>query len=140
MQVVIRNRRRAYIAGLALFATAPLAAQTPAQAGLRSTARALALVDSALAAYGGVERIRAIEDLTIRFRGRRWMEYQSETLNRPWTTQPTFTDIVIDFKNNRMRRHGVSRYPADFAFAGVTINTPQATYAFDPTRAGAGDV
>jgi glyoxylase-like metal-dependent hydrolase (beta-lactamase superfamily II) len=124
---------------VALFVVAatPLSAQT---AGLRSTTRALALVDSAIAAYGGAERLRAIEDVTIKFRGRRWMAYQSETLKQPWTTQRTVTDIVLDFKNNRMRRHGESRYPADFVFAGTTITTPQATYAFDPTRAGTGDV
>ena len=114
--------------------------QAPGPRGaLTSAARALALIDSAIAVHGGMDRLRAIEDLTIRYRGRRWMAYQSMSLARPWATQPTLTDVVIDFKNNRLMQHRVSHYPVDFAFTSTQITTPQQSWFWDPTRAGFGD-
>lgn len=124
-----------------LFMSIVVLAATPAhaQTGLASTKRALALVDSAIAAHGGEARLRAIEDVTLRFRGRRWMVYQSEKLSRPWTTQPTFADIVIDFRNNRVAQRRITRYPVDFAFVSTVVNTPQGSFFWDSTRAGLGD-
>ena len=111
----------------------------PADPTLRSTTRALALIDSAIAVHGGVARLRALEDFTIRYRGRRWMAYQSETLTRPWTVQPTLTDLIVDLKGSRIHRHSVARYPRDFAFAGTNVVTPQGGFFYDPTRRGEGD-
>lgn len=124
-----------------LFISMVALATTPAEAqtGLQSTERALALVDSAIAAHGGEARLRALEDVTLRFRGRRWMAYQSETLSRPWTTQATFADIVIDFRNNRVAQRRITRYPVDFAFVSTVVNTPHGSFFWDSTRAGLGD-
>lgn len=118
---------------------APLPAQSGASDALRATTRGLALLDSAIAANGGLERLRAVEDITIRYRGRRWMAYQSKRAVPPWTTQPTLSDLVIDIKNNRVWRYGETRYPADFLFAGTQITTGPNAIFFDPTRAGFGD-
>jgi glyoxylase-like metal-dependent hydrolase (beta-lactamase superfamily II) len=123
-------------------ASAPVAARaqpTPASSTLTSATRALALLDSAIAAHGGAVRIRAIEDVGIRYRGRRWMAYQSPTLARPWNVQPTSTDLVLDLKNGRIMRNSVSRYPLDFAFAGTNVMSAQGGFFYDPTRAGLGD-
>ena len=123
------------------FQIAPLfaAGSLDAQTGLASTKRALALVDSAIAAHGGEARLRGLEDVTLRFRGKRWMAYQSETLAKPWTTQPTFADLVVDFRNNRVAQRRITRYPADFAFVSTVVNTPQGSFFWDSTRAGLGD-
>lgn len=110
-----------------------------APSGIRSAARALALVDSAIAAHGGIARLRALEDVSIMNRGTRWMAYQSEKLARPWTTQPTRTDLVMDFRNNRVMRYNESRYPRDFLFAGTNVTTPQGGFFYDPTRSNLGD-
>ena len=109
------------------------------QAGLPSTSRALALVDAAIAAHGGESKLRALEDVTLRFRGRRWMAYQSRSLKKPWDTQPTFADIVIDFRNNRIAQRRITRYPIDFAFTSTVVTTPQGSFFWDSTRAGEGD-
>lgn len=109
------------------------------QAGLSSTSRALALVDSGIAAHGGESKLRALEDVTLRFRGRRWMAYQSRSLKKPWDTQPTFADLVIDFRNNRIAQRRITRYPVDFAFVSTVITTPQSSFFWDSTRAGEGD-
>ena len=116
-----------------------LSAQAAGTDGLRAATRGLALVDSAIAANGGLDRLRAVEDLTVRYRGRRWMAYQSEKASPPWTTQPTLTDLVIDIKNNRVFRNSETRYPADFLFASTQITTGPNVIFFDPTRAGFGD-
>ena len=135
------------LAVMALGASVFLPPPKPARAqptappgGVESAARGLALIDSAIAAHGGMDRLRAVEDLTIRYRGRRWMAYQSTSLARPWVTQPTFADIVIDFKNSRMVQHRETRYPADFLFASKQITTAQRSWFWDPARAGLNDV
>jgi glyoxylase-like metal-dependent hydrolase (beta-lactamase superfamily II) len=107
---------------------------------LDAATRGLALIDSAIAANGGVERLRAIDDITVRYRGRRWMTWQSERASAPWNIQPTLTDLVVDIRNNRLMRHGVTRYPADFAFVSTQIMSGPNAQFFDPTRAGYNDV
>lgn len=131
----------ALAAGVFLPPPRSVRAQTAgAPGGLASAARGLVLIDSAIAAHGGMDRLRGVEDLTIRYRGRRWMAYQSTSLAQPWVTQPTFADVVIDFKNNRLMQHRETRYPADFLFESKQITTPQRSWFYDPTRAGLGDV
>jgi glyoxylase-like metal-dependent hydrolase (beta-lactamase superfamily II) len=130
------------VTSLTFLAAALLASPSSAVAqpsALESATRALALIDSSIVAHGGAARLRAIEDVSIRFRGTRQMAYQSETLTRPWTTQPTEVDLVIDFRNNRIMRHGINRYPRDFAFDGTVVTTPQGSFYYDPSRAGLGD-
>jgi glyoxylase-like metal-dependent hydrolase (beta-lactamase superfamily II) len=117
---------------------ADIAAQPP-DGGMRSATRGLAVLDSAIVANGGLTRLRAIEDLTVRYRGRRWMAYQSVSASPPWTTQPTVQDLVVDIKNNRVYRFSETRYPADFLFTSAQIITGPNALFFDPTRAGFGD-
>jgi glyoxylase-like metal-dependent hydrolase (beta-lactamase superfamily II) len=105
----------------------------------RAAARASAIVERAIAAHGGEARIRAVQDVSIRARGRRWMTYQSHKLGPPWDPQPTFMDLVLDFRNNRLMRHTITRYPVDFAFEGKQVQTPQGNFFYDPSRAGTGD-
>ena len=112
-------------------------AQAPTD-DLRSAQRARALLDEAVTAHGGEARLRALKDVSLRFRGQRWMSYQSFAL-RPWVTQKTEADIVLDYANNRAYRYSASRYPVDFVFAGTQVITPQGGFFYDPTRAGYGD-
>ena len=118
---------------------AALPAQAPGPDALRAATRGLAVLDSAIVANGGLDRLRAVEDFTMRYRGRRWMAYQSKSAVPPWTTQPTLTDMVIDIKNNRVWRYGETRYPADFVFTSAQIMKGQDAFFFDPTRAGFND-
>src|SRR5687768_9924990 len=97
-----RLRGGALVTMVAVSAASALA-QSPAASSpsLESYRRARALVDAAIAAHGGEERLRAIEDVSFKARGRRWMPYQSVTLDRPWNVQRTQNDLVLDFKNAR---------------------------------------
>lgn len=128
---------------IAFLATSTASAQRAAgardNATLRSFARAKALLDSAVAVHGGEQKIRAVQDLSVRMRGRRWMTYQSTTLGPPWNAERTEVDMVMDFRNSRFYRRGVSRYPADFHFEGVNVLSPQGNFFYDPTRPNMGD-
>jgi glyoxylase-like metal-dependent hydrolase (beta-lactamase superfamily II) len=131
------------LAGLVLLGTSLGAQRVDIPAddpGFRSAARALAVVERAIAAHGGEARIRAVQDVSVRARGRRWMTYQSHKLGPPWDQQPTFLDLVMDFRNSRLMRHTIARYPVDFAFEGMQVLTPQGNFFYDPSRAGMGDV
>ena len=133
---------RLLLAAGATLATPNVAkAQTAAAATeqLRATTRALALVDSAIAAHGGLAKLRAMEDATVRYRGRRWMAYQSTTASPPWVTQPTLTDLVIDLKSDRLYRYNMNRFPLDFTFSGAQAAIGTNVILWDPTRAGQGD-
>jgi glyoxylase-like metal-dependent hydrolase (beta-lactamase superfamily II) len=124
---------------LAVVPNATLQAQSSNGTALGAATRGLAVIDSAVAANGGLARLRAVDDVTIQYRGRRWMQYQSATASPPWNVQPTLTDLVIDLRNDRLMRHGVTRYPADFAFTSTQMVTGAMGLFFDPTRAGYGD-
>src|SRR5215217_2426651 len=100
-------RSPSFIAVCALLAAVPnasLHAQKQVSV-LEAATRGLALIDSAIVANGGADRLRAIDDITVKYRGRRWMTWQSEKASPPWNIQPTLTDLVVDIKNNRQMRH-----------------------------------
>ena len=129
------------IVAVTVIIVAPNAAspQAPNANALGAATRGLALVDSAIDANGGLDRLRAVEDLTVRYRGRRWMAYQSKSAGPPWTTQPTLSDLVVDIRNDRVWRYTETRYPADFVFTSAQILRGQDALIFDPTRAGFND-
>jgi glyoxylase-like metal-dependent hydrolase (beta-lactamase superfamily II) len=128
-----------FVATFALVLVGDRAAAQSPNPGLQSNARGLAVIDSAITAHGGASTLRGLDDVSLRFSGRRWMAYQSRTLERPWDTQPTFADIVIDLRNNRLAQRRITRYPLDFAFVSTVVTSPQATFFWDSTRTGAGD-
>ena len=139
-QLITRKRSLLLLAAMAATPNASHGQSAAAAAEqLRATTRGLALIDSAIAAHGGVAKLRSIEDASIRYRGRRWMAYQSTTSSPPWGTQPTLGDLVIDLKNDRLYRYNVNRFPVDFAFSGAQAVIGTSGVLWDPSRAGQGD-
>jgi glyoxylase-like metal-dependent hydrolase (beta-lactamase superfamily II) len=130
-----------FVLGAVLAVPNVVPAQSAAAAAeqLRATARGLALIDSAIAAHGGLSKLRGIEDASVRYRGRRWMAYQSTTSAPPWVTQPTLSDLVMDLKNDRLYRYNVNRFPLDFSFAGAQAVSGTNVVFWDPSRAGQDD-
>jgi glyoxylase-like metal-dependent hydrolase (beta-lactamase superfamily II) len=135
------SRTLSLLLGATLAAPNVAQSQTAAAATeqLRATARGLAIIDSAIAAHGGLAKLRGIEDATVRYRGRRWMAFQSTTSSPPWVTQPTYTDLVMDLKNDRLYRYNENRFPLDFLFTGAQAVTGTAVVLWDPARAGQND-
>jgi glyoxylase-like metal-dependent hydrolase (beta-lactamase superfamily II) len=119
---------------------APLVAQQPTGLTWTSNTRAREVLDRAVRAHGGEERLRALADVTIEYSGRQWMTYQSPRLAKPWTTQRTQSRVIYDLGNRRLRRDNVTRYPLDFVFPGRVIVTDTGGVSVDPTRSGTGDI
>lgn len=115
-------------------------AQTPSGLTWMSNVRAREVLEKAVRAHGGEEKLRGIDDVTIEYAGRQWMAYQSPTLAKPWTTQRTQSRIIYDAKNRRIRRDNVTRYPLDFAFYNRSVVTDTGGFGIDPTRGGTGDI
>ena len=138
---LVSHPRLLLLTGAALAMPNVAASQTAAAANdqLRATSRGLALIDSAIATHGGLAKLRSIEDASVRYRGRRWMAFQSTTSSPPWVTQPTYADLVMDLKNDRLYRYNVNRFPVDFAFTSAQTAVGTNVVFWDPTRAGHGD-
>ena len=130
-------RALTFAAAMLLVARAGVVAQDPPS--LDSYRRARAVVDRAMAAHGGPRALAAMQDLTLSYEGARHMRYQSFKLDRPWDTQRTEWRAVLDFRNSRMRRSSVERYPKDFEFAGQQVYTAAGGFRVDPLRRNAGD-
>ena len=127
-------------------ASSVIGAQSPASATASvegaawdSHARARTVLDAAIQAHGGESRLRALDDVTVEYDGRRHMEYQSHRLARPWDVQRWQWRYVLDLKRSRFRADRESRYPRDFLFTGRQVVTPQGGWYVDPRRAGTGD-
>ena len=127
------------VTAIALLLVGGRAQSQRAPSSLDASRRALALIDSALERHGGAQRLRSLDDVTLRSHGQRWMEWQSTSLRRPWVTQPTFTETILDFRRDRVAVRRINRYPLDFAFVGNQVITPQGNLLWDSTRAGLGD-
>jgi glyoxylase-like metal-dependent hydrolase (beta-lactamase superfamily II) len=125
---------------IALLQAALLPAQTPSGFTWTSNVRARAVLDKAIRAHGGEEKLRGIDDATIEYSGRQWMAYQSPTLTKPWNTQRTQSRVIYDMRNRRIRRDNVARYPLDFAFYNRSVVTDTGGFGIDPTRGGTGDI
>jgi glyoxylase-like metal-dependent hydrolase (beta-lactamase superfamily II) len=130
--------RRFFVLSSALVVSTA-AAQERDPGSLTSYRQARAVLDAAIEAHGGDARLRALEDITIEYDGRRHMEYQSFTLERPWNVQPNEWQLILDLKNRRVSRRTVERYPKDFVFAGRQAITPEGGWWVEPTRGGTGD-
>jgi glyoxylase-like metal-dependent hydrolase (beta-lactamase superfamily II) len=132
--------RYAFVLTIALLQATLGSAQTPSGLTWTSNVRGRAVLEKAIRAHGGEEKLRTIDDVTIEYAGRQWMAYQSPTLAKPWNTQRTQSRIIYDLRNRRIRRDNVARYPLDFAFHNRTVVTDTGGFGTDPTRAGMGDV
>ena len=71
---------------------------------LESYKRAQEVIKEAVEAHGGIDKLNGIETLHMRLEGVTYQRYQSPTLERPFNTVPTWTEIA--FSSSRPRRQG----------------------------------
>ena len=83
----------------------------------RSYQKAQAILDAGLQALGGIEKIKALENIAIAYDGRRHMINQSRVPEGPWDQESSTGKVIIDRKNNRMYNLSSSSYPGIGAFA-----------------------
>src|SRR5688500_12616644 len=139
-----REKRMRFMSGVVLAGTVMLGSgaegQAPAGATMASFAKARATLVAAIDAHGGEQKLRALDDVTLTFSGKRWLAHQSVDARKPWDSLPADWRLVLDVKNARYRMDQVTRYPKDFAFHGRRVVTAEGGFAVDPTRAGQGDL
>ncbi len=70
-----------------------------------------------IAALGGAEKIKALENISVEYDGLRHMINQSRKPEGPWDKEPSTGKIIIDRKNNRMYNLSNNSYPGIGAFA-----------------------
>ena len=97
---------------LVVFLCAASFAQTVTQ---ESYQKAREIVDRSVAAYGGVEKLRAIENVTLKAVGDTVQRNQSR---KPFTSDrtPYRIDIAVDLKGNRMNQIVQGGYPGGFSY------------------------
>ncbi len=97
--------------------------QSPESAGsnlspaLRSYQKAQTILNAGIAALGGAEKIKALENISVEYDGLRYMINQSRKPEGPWDKEPSTGKIIIDRKNNRMYNLSSNSYPGIGAFA-----------------------
>ncbi len=97
---------------IAIFFAATATAQTVTQ---DSYQKAREVLDRSVAAYGGVEKLRAMENVTLKAVGDTVQRNQSR---KPFTSDrtPYRIDIAVDLKGNRMNQIVQGGYPGGFSY------------------------
>lgn len=102
----------------------------------QSYERAREILDRSVAAYGGLQNLRAIENFTLRAVGDTVQRNQSR---KPFTADrtPYRIDVTVDIKNNRFAQVAKGGYPGGFSYhngfavyktEGVTFDLIRQTY------------
>ena len=100
------------LAGLLL--PCPLGAQGSDATTLSSYRQARAVLDSALAAHGGEERLRALRSIQFRYDGVTHWRNQSPSAKPPWATTPASGRFVFDYAGERSLWETRSEFPGGF--------------------------
>lgn len=106
----------------------------------QSYEKAREVLDQAVAAYGGAEKLRGIQNFTLRAVGETVQRNQSrKTFSADRT--PYQIDVTVDLKNNRFVQIAKGGYPGGFSYHsgfavdktdGVTFDLVRSTFAVRP--------
>lgn len=94
----------------------PESAGADASPAMRSYQKAQTILNAGIAALGGAEKIKTLENISIEYEGLRHMINQSRKPEGPWDKEPSTGKIIIDRKNNRLYNLSSNSYPGIGAF------------------------
>ena len=111
---------------LALSFCLALSTATPArQASKSATAdsyrRAYQTVEEGLKALGGVEALRAAEDVWVKASGSTWARNQSLKVGGPWDQMTRDETLFADFRRGRYTFENRDPLPGGFVFGGKVV-------------------
>jgi glyoxylase-like metal-dependent hydrolase (beta-lactamase superfamily II) len=92
----------------------PLVAQRTESATLESYRQARAVLDSALAAHGGLARLRALRSIQLRYEGASHWRNQSPAARPPWARTASSGRFIFDFAGERSLWDTRSEFPGGF--------------------------
>lgn len=81
---------------------------------LASYRRARAVLDSAIAAHGGLQRLAGLRSLSMRHDGMSHWRNQSPSARPPWATTATRGRLVLDFAGQRALWENQTQFPGGF--------------------------
>ncbi|MGH7454373.1 MAG: hypothetical protein ACRENG_23670, partial [bacterium] len=84
---------------------------------LQSYQKAQTILNAGIAALGGAEKIKALENISVEYDGLRHMIKQRRKPEGPWDKEPSTGKIIIDRKNSRLYSLSSNSYPGIGAFA-----------------------
>lgn len=103
-------------------------------ATMRSYQKAQTVLNNGITALGGVEKIKALENVSVEYDGLRHMINQSRKPEGPWDKEPSTGKIIIDRKNNRLYNLSSNSYPGIGAFAMSWAITGREGFHLDALR------
>jgi hypothetical protein len=86
-----------------------------------SYARAHKILEDGINALGGLEAIRAAEDVKLKVRGFSYARNQSVSVNPPYDKMTRDEDLFIDLKNRRFIIETRDPLPGGFVFGGTQV-------------------
>lgn len=101
---------------------------------MRSYQKAQAVLNNGIAALGGLEKIKALENISLEYEGLRHMINQSRKPEGPWDKEPSTGKVLIDRKNNRMYNLSSNAYPGIGAFGMSWAITGREGFHIDAYR------
>jgi glyoxylase-like metal-dependent hydrolase (beta-lactamase superfamily II) len=100
----------------------------------RSYQKARTILAKSLDAHGGLEKIRALRNVTVDYDGFRTMINQSRRADAPWDKEPSRGTMVVDREKNRMYAVNYSFYPGIGSFGGAWAMTGTEAFHWEPQK------
>ena len=99
---------------VALAASGALGQMKELTASEQSYREARRVLDAGLAAYGGLDALRAIENFTIRHEGHTVHRHQSRRTDAPYERTPLSGTLIVDARRGRLYHDNKGSYPGGF--------------------------
>ena len=111
--------------------SAPAAARTNLVSA-DSYARARKILDAGIEALGGLEAMRAAQDVSVKVRGFSYARHQSLVVNPPYDKMTRDEDLFIDVRNRRYIVETRDPFPGGFVFGGKQVITGNQGFFVNP--------
>ncbi len=106
---------------------------------LISYIKANEILNAAIKAHGGEEKIKALKNILLEYNGMRHMINQSRTAYAPWDKSPSLGKVVADQEHDKLYSYNSSSYPGIGAFAGVYAINGKEGFHYEPEKNYMGD-
>ena len=87
-----------------------------------SWARASAIIDSAIAAHGGMEAVRVVRKLQVRIEGHDYHRNQSRGIAAPYDSTPRRVLMLSDLARERMVVEQTTGFPGGFRYTNRFVS------------------
>lgn len=108
------------------------AQRSPATGSLSSYNRARQVLDAGVEALGGIEAIRASQDVKVVVKGHSYARNQSLAVNAPYDKMTRDETLYIDLRNRRYLIETRDPLPGGFVFGGTQVITGNQGFFINP--------